>query len=136
MVDFFSDNSWREEISNKIRHKCTLPDSNHGCILWEGCVFQPSGYAKLAVRWNNNNRKYFRVHRLVYMFEHHLKSIPTQNPEGRKLEISHICHQKLCVCANHLSLEPHETNMERMHCKLQGSCSKNHMPLCLIVSIK
>lgn len=32
------------------------------------------------------------------------------------LEVSHLCHKKLCVSAAHRVLEMHEVNQERIHC--------------------
>uniref|UniRef100_A0A8W8MCE6 Zinc-binding loop region of homing endonuclease domain-containing protein n=1 Tax=Magallana gigas TaxID=29159 RepID=A0A8W8MCE6_MAGGI len=39
---------------------------------------------------------------------------------GGNLEVSHLCHEQLCVNPMHLSLEPHATNQERIHCMQQG----------------
>ena len=93
------------------------------------------GYGKIAVRGPNNRRKYFRVHRLVYMIFHELSVIPTCNDEGISVEISHICHHKLCVKPQHLVLETHDVNMGRLHCKTRDSAPEatNHIA-CLIVS--
>ena len=38
------------------------------------------------------------------------------------LEVSHLCHRKLCINPMHLTLESHDTNQERIHCVLQGFC--------------
>lgn len=134
MAALISENAWRERMWDVVRQKCAVPDEQFGCIKWQGAVFQPGGYGKLAVQWTDQKRKYFRVHRLVYMLEHKLSEIPTQGSGGVRVEISHICHQKLCVQPDHLILESHETYMERMHCKMQGLCTKNHQPHCLLVS--
>ena len=90
------------------------------------------GYGKIAVRGPNNRRKYFRVHRLVYMIFHELSVIPACNDVGISVEISHICHHKLCVKPQHLVLETHDVNMGRLHCKNQGFCSRGHQPHCLL----
>ena len=92
------------------------------------------GYGKIAVRGLNNRRKYFRVHRLVYMIFHELSVISTCNDEGISVEISHICHHKLCVKPQHLVHETHDVNMGRLHCKNQGFCSRDHQPHCLLNS--
>ena len=89
------------------------------------------GYRKIAVRGPNNRRKYFIVHRLVYMIFHELSVIPSCNDEGISVEISHICHHKLCVKPQ-LVLETHDVNMGRLHCKNQGFCSRGHQPHCLL----
>ena len=139
MADCFSSKVWREEISLLIQHKCTVEDSDHGCRIWRGAKFKQGGggggYGKIAVRGPNNRRKYFRVHRLVYMIFHELSVIPTCNDEGISVEISHICHHKLCVKPQHLVLETHDVNMGRLHCKTRDSAPEatNHIA-CLIVS--
>ena len=37
---------------------------------------------------------------------------------GGRLEVSHLCHEKLCINLVHLVLEPHARNLERIHCRL------------------
>lgn len=136
MAESISKKEWRDKISRVIKQKCALPDSNLGCIKWEGALFQPAGYGKVAIQLTNKRRKYFRVHRLVFLIHHKLQAIPTQNDQGIRVEVSHICHQRLCVKPEHLTLEAHEVNMERLHCKKQGFCTKNHQPYCLLVSFR
>ena len=51
----------------------------------------------------------------------------SQFPGGR-LEVSHLCHEKICVNPVHLVLEPHARNLERLHYRLQGACCGSHLP--------
>ena len=50
------------------------------------------------------------------------------------LEVSHLCHRKLCINPMHLTLESHDTNQERIHCVLQGFCFEVHQPMCMFWS--
>ena len=50
----------------------------------------------------------------------------------KNLEVSHMCHNGICVTSTHLVLETHETNLERISCKSQGQCTKQHQPFCLL----
>lgn len=134
MAEAVFEKDWSDKMSSIIQQKCALSESCHGCVKWEGAVFQPGGYGKIAVQMKDKRRKYYRVHRLVYMIQNNMAAIPVQDDCGHRLEISHICHQKLCVKPEHLVLETHEVNMERLHCKVQRLCTKSHQPHCLLVS--
>ena len=68
------------------------------------------------------------------MIFHELSVIPTCNDEGKSVEISHLCYHKRCVKPQHLVLETHAMNMDRLHCKNQEFCSRGHQTHCLIVS--
>jgi len=39
------------------------------------------------------------------------------------LDISHVCHSRLCINADHLSHEPHDVNMDREGCQRLGRCT-------------
>ena len=43
------------------------------------------------------------------------------------LDVSHLCHNRSCVLASHLVLEPHATNCSRTKCMLRGVC-QGHGP--------
>ena len=126
MTDCTLSKAWREYISLVIQQKCTVEDSDYGCRIWRGATFK-QGVRKIAVQGPNNRPKYFRVHRLIYMIFHELSVIPTCNDEGISVEISHLCHPKLCVKPQHLVFEYHAINMDRLHCKAPFSlCRCSH----------
>ena len=43
-------------------------------------------------------------------------------------ETSHLCHNKLCVNIDHLSLEPHSVNTQRRACVTNGRCIGHGAP--------
>jgi hypothetical protein len=48
-------------------------------------------------------------------------------------EISHLCHNSLCVNPAHLCLEPHHVNQHRSTCVGRGHCySHPGFPDCLL----
>ena len=58
--------------------------------------------------------------------------MPRIDANVKKLEVSHLCHNGIGVIPTHLALETHETNLERISCKCQGQCTKQHQPFCLL----
>jgi hypothetical protein len=42
------------------------------------------------------------------------------------LDISHVCHKKLCVNPDHLSHEEHVVNVDREICRRKGQCTFPH----------
>ena len=42
-----------------------------------------------------------------------------------KLDVSHLCHNKLCIQPNHLSLENRATNCRRKRCVSAGVCRRH-----------
>ena len=98
------------------------------CIIWKGAVSR-FGYGVMKVTWPEEGRKQEKVHRVALMVEMHLTR--SQFP-GEGLEVSHLCHKKLCVNPVHLVIEPHATNLERRHCFQQGVCCGTHLPQCIV----
>jgi hypothetical protein len=87
---------------------------------------------------------YFRVHRLVYALEHNdipksmseitenMLTPPDLDKNGVKVEVSHLCHEPLCLNSNHLVLESHRINLHRIICRKQMKCTRDHTPHCII----
>ena len=63
----------------------------------------------MQVNWPLVGPKVEGVHRVALMVEIDLTQ--SQFPGGR-LEVSHLCHEKLCVNPVHFVLEPHARNRE------------------------
>lgn len=127
MEDFFQD------LDNKFNKKTTKLHNIYGCVAWNGYV-DKLGYGVQNVNWPVEGAKKERAHRLAYMIKHRISrnDMPRLDNNNNKIECSHLCHNKICVNSEHLVLEPHATNQERIHCKGQGICSKSHEPYCLI----
>lgn len=127
MEDFFKD------LEDKFSKKSRVLGNNLGCIVWVGYA-EKNGYGIQRVRWPNVGLKKERSHRVAYMIRHKIcaNDMPKLDQNDNPLECSHLCHNKLCVNPDHISLEDHATNQERIHCKGQGHCSKCHEPHCLM----
>ena len=100
------------------------------CKIWIGCR-DSEGYGKKRVTWPNGRKTLTRVHRLAYMAHHNSLKLPTVNNFGETLEVSHLCHNKLCVNPDHLILETPNNNMLRIHCRRAGVCTMAHVLPCI-----
>ena len=120
-------------LMQKMNRKTSFNTSKFGCHEWVGGL-EHGTYGKITVAWPDGQKCRERAHRIAYMAAHKcLKSdLPRTDGNGRKLDVSHLCHNGRYVNPGHLVLEPHETNLERMSCKCQRQCSKLHQPYCLI----
>ena len=49
-----------------------------------------------------------QVHRLMYMAYDRLTKLDECDGRGWKVEISHVCHNSICVNIEHLTMETHE----------------------------
>ena len=72
------------------------------------------GVVKVNFRCGKRN---LTAHRLSYML------YQRQTFMRANLDASHLCHNSLCVNAEHISLEPHSVNIQRNSCKKTGNCS-------------
>lgn len=115
----------------------TVKSGEFNCLIWQGARWGTSGYGKIAIDMHDGTgRKYFRAHRIAYALRYHsgtFPAIPSHDNTGSPVEISHLCNNKLCLNTEHLTLESHMNNMERMSCFAQGHCIKAHSPYCLIM---
>ena len=110
----------------------TLFDSNEThCNLWLGARTGNGLYGRKQVSLPDGTRKLMRVSRVIYMIQQRTLNVPTSNEDGVTIEMSHLCHNSLCVNPTHLILEEKITNIERKHCFYQGFCTENHNPLCI-----
>lgn len=138
------DTEFVDLLKSRIDKKC-LKFGQFDCFLWQGAKWGKSSYGKVAVKLPGSDRRaYFRVHRLVYMLynnfnplhaetDHKSKlTLSSHDDKGNLMDVSHLCHNTLCTNPGHLLLELHCINMERLHCKHQGSCTLAHTPHCII----
>ena len=101
------------------------------CQLWTGCKDQ-KGYGRKRVLWPSGAKTMTRTHRLAFMAHHKTNELPTKNTYGEPMEVSHLCHNKLCINIQHLVLESHTENMSRLHCCKEGVCTMAHAPPCVL----
>lgn len=102
--------------------KKTGPVNESGCRIWQGQLAVRGGvnYGIQKVAWlpgvlfNAPQKMY--AHRIAYMCSNRTTDIPPG------FDISHRCHNSVCVEASHLSCEPHTVNNNRIHCRNFGGC--------------
>ena len=124
-------------ILSKISSHCDTPVGMYGCAIWRGGTYD-GFYGKMRnpLSFLMNQPEYMRVHRLVYLL-HNITHFPAlllrrEDSNGITLDVSHICHNTLCVNISHLVLEPHSVNLSRKICVNSHKCCHNHTPACLI----
>lgn len=114
------DTQWKAKVTATISKKTQLKPST-GCLLWKGAVKKckgrrGGGYGIINVHLpGHDSRTLMRVHRLAYIV-HTGNFIPQQN------DVSHLCHNSLCVNFHHLSLEPRKINNARKVCHRKRQC--------------
>lgn len=127
MEDFYKD------LEERFLKKTKKLGNIHGCVAWDGYV-DKLGYGVMNVNWPREGAKKERAHRLAYMIKERIShnDMPRLDENNNRIECSHLCHNKTCVNSEHIELEPHATNQERIHCKGQNLCAKCHEPHCII----
>ena len=98
---------------------------NGECVLWCGSV-KAGGYGVINVKLSKTSPwRSIVVHRVSFMMHN---NTPHLDKHG---DVSHLCHNSLCINPKHLSLEPHHINNNRQFCKMKGHCLGHHSyPLC------
>lgn len=95
--------------------------NGRGCRLWEGCVKSGGRYGVIHYKYPGCTDTVSNVHRVVYMLEHNDFNL------APGLEVSHLCHEPLCLTVQHLNAEPHSVNMSRAQCVFRAKCT-GHAP--------
>ena len=86
-----------------------ITESKNGeCVLWARKVQKT--YRAVKYKW-----KCTTAHRLSFM-------VGTKHLYIGDRDVSHLCHNALCIRLDHLSTEPHELNCERIKCVNRGKC--------------
>ena len=99
-------------------------EGNLNCRIWKGTtkVSRGTTYGVIRLKVMNNEGtsqwKTYNVHRVAYRVFVKL-DIPSD------LNVSHICHNSLCINTDHLSLEPAHINNNRNFCRNRGRCYKH-----------
>lgn len=95
-----------------------IADEN-SCRTWRGRT-DAYGYGEMQFQFRGV-RLCLKVHRVVYALAH-----PDVSLANVACDISHLCHNRLCVNPEHLSPEPHSINNNRLVCKNDGDCHGHH----------
>ena len=117
--------NWLLRIDQKIKKKCCMEEgATNGCLIWQGAKKKSKrgpAYGVMSVNFpGHTKRKHVTVHRLAYMVAHPQARNEIMDIVG--FEISHLCHNSLCVNPQHLSREPHSENNSRRRCQNSGEC--------------
>ena len=121
--------SWVESETKKLNG--TSDVMPNGCRLWTGgpspekCSYGKKRTLYPTIVGDHAPSQVVYVHRLAYMVSRKVVELPPS------LEVSHRCHNPRCIKPQHLCLESHELNSERITCRLQGMCTQNHSPHCI-----
>jgi len=81
-----------------------------GCWIWTGGLRSDGRYGVLWVAGRSVN-----AHRASYMAAKKCNDLPH--------DISHLCHNNMCVNPRHLVHEEHSVNVERQYCRQIGHCT-------------
>ena len=97
----------------------SLISPNGQCHLWSGTTKTKKNleYGVLNLKLAPGRWRLYYVHRLAYMAHNDNFDI------SAAWDCSHLCHNTLCINAQHISLEKHSTNNNRQGCKAKGMCS-------------
>ena len=101
---------WRSKLNHGLVHL-----AHNGCLIWEGGTMS-NGYPSIKAKRLNQPRFSISGHQFAYFLQ-------KEQFLDTSLEISHRCHNKLCVNYEHLSQETRSTNDKRNTCKSSGTCS-------------
>jgi len=98
-----------------------------GCRLWQGARKSGSThYGMIKAKFPDTQWRTLHVHRLRYLV--HVEQLKL--PHG--LEVSHLCHEPLCVAPEHLTLESHSVNGQRQACAARSKCcGHDNVPNCI-----
>lgn len=121
MSELFTKFSLTEQEKLKLRRKFCEKVFKCGddmCHLWAGTVSE-YGYGQLQITIRGKRRK-IAAHRLAFFISRGYSHLPLD------MHVSHLCHNKLCVNVNHLSLEPANINLGRTSCVRNRRCLGHH----------
>ena len=109
---------WYDRIKHTIMKKTKVKAST-GCLIWGGCKkkIKNTSYGVISFQIPGSRKRTMKnVHRVAYMAHTGDLNLP------RECDVSHLCQNSLCVCPQHLSLEPRSINNQRKLCKRSKQC--------------
>ena len=113
-------------IAKSVLHPAT------GCLLWTGASSKSArgqyGRIKVKLPYMYKSETLY-CHRLMYQVINRQEHLPLHQ------EVSHLCHNSLCVKSEHLSLEPKSVNNKRRFCQHSDppECKGHHpYPDCVL----
>lgn len=111
-----------QKYTNILLLNC-IDAENGSCKIWTGAIQRKRNYmlGMLNVAYPNGKRTKMNVARLSKMLQ--LKTIDID----RNLDASHLCHNALCVNADHIIFEPHDLNNHRKVCVASQKCTTHEL---------
>jgi hypothetical protein len=115
--------TWQATYSKKLEDNSHL-SVNGECTIWNGYfrLRRRHQYGETKAMWPGQTGRQVKlsVHRLAYFLSH-----PEQI--GMPGDCSHMCHNTLCINADHIGLEPSRINKKRQTCVSTNICP-GHAP--------
>ena len=106
-----------DRLQNRILRQAAKNVNDKDCWNWLGTTNKTDGYGHMMLSIKGD-RMTVNSHRAAYIAFHRVFLLP--------FNISHLCHNRMCVNPVHLSHEPSILNQKRKHCKTAGKC-EGHM---------
>lgn len=124
-------NEFRNKYLSILRDR-SMPCENGECIIWQGSTLGPAHlYGRMKIKNHEGVFKNVYIHRLSFALHNNWSLAQLFGHENPPM--SHICHNSLCVNAQHISIEPMTINNARKGCKTEGLClGHDQFPPCLI----
>ena len=76
--------------------------------------------------WVDGSKTVYKVQWLTFIVHFKTLNVPTVYSFEEQLDISRLCHTKLCINLLHLTLEKQSVNMSRNKCRKVGVCTMVH----------
>ena len=121
LIYFYTEMATGNSVHDRLLHrlKTQFIVNERGCHVWTGGAPNSSGYGRMFYTDDGKKKQVF-VHRAQYVLNHYGTFDVVLPP---LLQISHKCHNKLCINIKHLSLEEAAVNMQRNTCIQFRSCT-------------
>lgn len=105
----------------KLQANSEVAQNGH-CRLWTGTRQASKGmtYGVINCKIEQNVWKRFYAHRLALVFA---KNWTIEDISEEGMSVSHLCHNSLCIHADHLAYGFQTVNRARSTCLRQGVCS-------------
>lgn len=130
----YDSNYFRAEYMSLILKNCIFNEHTH-CLTWQKAKHDGYGHMSYTYRIKmvdhriEKFKKFIPAHRLMYAVT--VDFLNLLDHDSSHLQVSHLCHNKLCCNIEHLEVEDAELNNSRTRCKNHGYCM-GHDPKCIL----
>lgn len=131
--------TYRQELETRIEeyyNNNSITVDQNGCHIWQlglssriRRMSSQYGLMNVKIESKFHDKRSCRIKPGAHVVVYFLKT--NQVPEKGVFDISHLCHNSICVNYQHLNREPHFINMDRYtsECKTKKRCT-GHVDLC------